>query len=177
MLESLREDRKENRRFVPAAFELFDTDARGRTYKFPVGDDSFGGSDAVAVLEVLTQAARKVGVFGGFLAGNRGYGGVAVDVAYEVDCCRGDVGGVWFELFDDLVDDHYVLTVGEAQADRFPSPNLFPAEVDAVVGAFPGSCCVVAQGLDEGETVVYHFSGKDAAIYFGFANAVAAFKN
>ena len=128
-------------------------------------------------MEILTQAERKVGVFGGFLAGNGGDGGVAVDVADEVDGCRGDVGGVWFEFFDDLVDDHYVLTVGEAEADCFPSPDLFTAEVYAVIRAFASGGGIVAQGLNEGETVVYHFSGKDAAIYFGFANAVAAFKN
>ena len=143
-MESLRKDGEENRRFVPAAFELFDTDARGRTNEFPVRDDSFGGSDAVAVLEVLTQAEGKVGVFRGFLAGNEGDSGVAVDVADEVDGCRGDVGGVWFELFDDLVDDHYVLTVGEAEADCFPSPDLLTAEIDAIVSAFAGGGCVVA---------------------------------
>ena len=95
-------------------------------------------------MEVLTQAEGKVGVFGGFLAGNGGDGGVAVDVADEVDGCRSDVGGVWFELFDDLVDDHDVLTVGEAEADCFSGPDLFTAEVDAVVGAFTGGGCVVA---------------------------------
>ena len=140
-MESLRKNGEEDRRFVTPAFELFDTDARGRVNKFPIGDDSFGGSDAVAVLEILTQAEGNVSVFGGFLAGNRGDGGVTVDVADEVNGGRRDVGGVWFELFDDLVDDHYVLTVGEAETDRFPSPDLFTAEVDAIVGAFAGGGC------------------------------------
>ena len=128
-------------------------------------------------MEVLAQAEGKVGVFGGFLAGNRGDGGVAVDVADEMDGCRGDIGGVWFELFDDLVDDHYVLTVGEAEADCFPDPDLLAAKVYTVVGAFAGGGCVVAQGLNEGEAIVYHFSGKDAAVYFGFPDAIPAFKN
>ena len=147
-------------------------------HDFPVGDGALGGDgDAVAVFEVLAETHGEVGVLGGLLPDGVGDGGVAVDVADDVDACGGGAGGVLFEFFDDLMDKQYILAVADAETDRLSNPEFFAAEIDAVVGAL--ACCygVVAQRVDEREAVVYHLGGENAAIHLCISDAVVAVKN
>ena len=170
------QDGQQDARLVPAALDLGDGDAEARLEELPEGEGPLGGDgDAVAEAEVLAQPERQVRVLGRFLAVGVRDRGVAVDVAGEVDAGRGDAGGVLLELLDDLVDDHDVVAVADAEADRFADPELLAAEEEAVVGALARRGGVVAQGVDEGEAVVDHLRGVDAAVHLGVADAVAAF--
>ena len=116
-------------------------------------------------------------VFGRLLPDGVRDGGVAIDVADDNNACETSAGGILFEFFDDLVDNHHVVTVADAETDRFSNPKLFTAEIDTVVGALTCCCGVVAQRVDEGEAVVYHFGGEDAAVHLCVSDAAAALEN
>lgn len=138
--------------------------------QFPVGDGSFGGDGgAVAVVEVLAEAGGEVRVRGGFVAGGEGDGGEGVDVAGEEDGGGGEAGTGGF---GDGVQDHYVLALVDAETDAFAHPNLFAAEVDAVVVTFGRGWAEGVEGLDEGVAFVYCFGAEDASVYFHVAGSV-----
>ena len=103
-----------------------------------------------------------------------------------MDSGGGKVGGAGY--FDNGVQHHYVVALVDAEADAFADPDLFAAEVEAVVVAFGGVGVgvVVAfggvgvgvvEGLDEGVAFVYGFGAEDAAVYFCVALAVLALKD
>lgn len=101
-------------------------------------------------------------------------GAEAVDVADEEDGCGGGARAARFEALDDGVHDHDILARIFAQADGFARPDLFAAEVDAVVDAFAGRDGVVGELVEQGEGVVDGFGGEDAAVDFGVALAVTS---
>lgn len=145
-----------------------------RLRELPVGEGALGGDGgSVAVFHVLAEADGEVPVIGWFHARLELEGGEFVDVAYEKDGSRAGARAPWFQAFDDRVHHHDVLAGADAEADGFPGPDFFAAEVEAVIDTFASSDGVVGERLEEGQGVVDGFSGENAAVDLSVAMAEA----